>query len=114
MTQSFGRECLLLKNVLNRGSVAGQIPAEMDSIMRAWVYYRMLTDRVEAVYHREKVNYILQWRNGETGKRGNREWRGGLWDGIELLGRGFHWTGFHFLGEFPRFVSTFCDGVSTF
>lgn len=68
MTQSFGRECLLLKNVLNRGSVAGQIPAEMDSIMRAWVYYRMLTDRVEAVYHREKVNYILQWRNGETGK----------------------------------------------
>lgn len=110
MTQSFGRECLLLKNVLNRGSVAGQIPAEMDSIMRAWVYYRMLTDRVEAVYHREKVNYILQWRNGGNGETENGEEGYGMGSGEgSFIGRGFH-----FLGEFPRFVSTFCDGVSTF
>ena len=67
MTQSFGRECLLLKNVLNRGSAGGAVPTEMDAIMRAWVYYRMLTDRVETVYHREKMAYIL----GAPGKRGN-------------------------------------------
>lgn len=108
MTQSFGRECLLLKNVLNRGSVAGQIPAEMDSIMRAWVYYRMLTDRVEAVYHREKVNYILKKRNGETGKleTGKPGWKEGMgvaWSEVSTFALSFHDLFPLFVTEFPPF-----------
>ena len=107
MTQAFGRECLLLKNVLNRGSVAGQIPAEMDSIMRAWVYYRMLTDRVETVYHREKVNNNNTKNTNiqETEKRGNGEAGNG-----EIGGGSFIHLFIHSMmgnGSFIGEVSTF-------
>ena len=69
--------------------MASQIPAELDSIMRAWVYYRMLTDRVETVYHREKVANIL--RNGENGEMNGGSWEFHLLN--ELISLGVSFTG---------------------
>lgn len=67
MTQAFGRERLLLQSV--KDPEVFNTDSSLDNIIRvrivhliqfkAWKYYRMLTDRLERMFVKERMNNIL-------------------------------------------------------
>ena len=55
MIQSFGRECLLLEQSSSR-TLLPDDSSNIDAVIRAWRYYRMLTDRLEAQFAKERLS----------------------------------------------------------